>query len=392
MLKRLLTTGLTLCALSLAHAQTVTPIVQPRVSFVDDKGKECAGCKLYSYSAGSTTPLATYTDATGGSQNTNPITLDPSGSATIWLGKNSYKFILKDTTGTTLWTVDLVDAAHSFPSAPAYSIQFANSTASRLSSDSTIKIDPTAHTINVGTVPTTHFTLNATGTPTSWTMNVASPATARTSLGTGQVASGTTGQVAVYPGAGTTVQGATALPNGITATTQSASDSSTKVATTAYVAAPGAIGPTSVAVNGGTAVTDNQGNGAKVQHSTGSTTTGHGAIYDANGNVVDAGWVAAAPPTYNIIARVTGSCVLSDDGSGGSGCISDIPWVVTMPANYYAWCAVNAMSGSTVWHNHTSVSIVGTPPLSGTIVTFALDNQQSVGRGSTAYVTCWATN
>lgn len=40
------------------------------------------------------------------------------------------------------------------------------------------------------------------------------------------------------------------LPNGIVATTQSAGDNSTKVATTAYVASPGAIVPTSVSASG----------------------------------------------------------------------------------------------------------------------------------------------
>ena len=45
----------------------------------------------------------------------------------------------------------------------------------------------------------------------------------------------------------------------------------------------------SVQVGTGAAVTDNQGNGAKLQHSTGSTASGHLAKFDANGNVVDAG-------------------------------------------------------------------------------------------------------
>jgi len=36
-------------------------------------------------------------------------------------------------------------------------------------------------------------------------------------------------------------------------------------------------------------MTDNQGNGAKIQHSTGTTTTGDLAVFDANGNVIDGG-------------------------------------------------------------------------------------------------------
>lgn len=52
------------------------------------------------------------------------------------------------------------------------------------------------------------------------------------------------------------------------------------------------IGGQSVSLGGSTA---NQGNGGKLQLSTGSTTTGHTAIYDASGNVIDSG---AAPGTF----------------------------------------------------------------------------------------------
>lgn len=89
----------------------VKPVVVPHVTFTDSIGSPCAGCKLYTYSAGTTTPLATYTDATGSSQNTNPIVLDVAGGANIWTGANAYKFILKDTLGATLWTVDQVNTA-----------------------------------------------------------------------------------------------------------------------------------------------------------------------------------------------------------------------------------------------------------------------------------------
>lgn len=54
-------------------------------------------------------------------------------------------------------------------------------------------------------------------------------------VGTGTVSSGTTGQIAYYASSGTTVSGTTALPSGTTATTPSAADNTTKVATTAFV-------------------------------------------------------------------------------------------------------------------------------------------------------------
>lgn len=52
--------------------------------------------------------------------------------------------------------------------------------------------------------------------------------------GTGTVNSGTSGQIAYYATSSNAVSGATALPSGTTATTQSANDSSTKVCTTAF--------------------------------------------------------------------------------------------------------------------------------------------------------------
>lgn len=89
-------------------AAQVQPITQPHQHFVDSSGNPCAGCSLYSYAAGTTTPQATYTDSSGTSQNTNPIVLDASGSANIWLGSSAYKFTLVDAQGSTLWTVDNV--------------------------------------------------------------------------------------------------------------------------------------------------------------------------------------------------------------------------------------------------------------------------------------------
>lgn len=96
---------------SLAPAQTVAPAPVPHQFFPNSVGVACAGCSLYTYAAGTTTPLATYTSATGtgqaGAQNTNPIILDVSGSANIWLVAGStYKFVLQDMNGSTLWSVD----------------------------------------------------------------------------------------------------------------------------------------------------------------------------------------------------------------------------------------------------------------------------------------------
>ena len=92
----------------LAHATITQPILIPKITFVDASGNPCAGCTLTSYIAGTTTALATFTNAAGSSSNTNPIVLDAAGGATIWLGQTAYKFVLKDASGGTIWTVDQV--------------------------------------------------------------------------------------------------------------------------------------------------------------------------------------------------------------------------------------------------------------------------------------------
>lgn len=76
--------------------------------FFDLNGNPLAGGKIYSYAAGTTTPQATYIDSTGGTPNTNPIILDSSGRAQIWLGTLAYKFVIEDSTSVVLATVDNV--------------------------------------------------------------------------------------------------------------------------------------------------------------------------------------------------------------------------------------------------------------------------------------------
>src|SRR5687768_4539553 len=75
----------------------------------DSNGDPLAGGKLYTYQAGTTTNQATYTDQDAGTPNANPVILDASGCANVWLDPAlSYKFVLKDSNDVTLWTVDNV--------------------------------------------------------------------------------------------------------------------------------------------------------------------------------------------------------------------------------------------------------------------------------------------
>lgn len=83
---------------------TVLPF--PVFRALDTNGLPLVGGKLYTYQAGSSTPQATYTDSTGVTPNANPVVLDSTGSANVWLGNLPYKLVLKDSLGNTLWTVD----------------------------------------------------------------------------------------------------------------------------------------------------------------------------------------------------------------------------------------------------------------------------------------------
>ena len=79
------------------------------VSFLGTTGLPLSGGKIYTYQAGSSTPLATYTTINGTIANANPIILGTDGRtpSEIWLtyGYN-YKFILQDSVGSTIATYD----------------------------------------------------------------------------------------------------------------------------------------------------------------------------------------------------------------------------------------------------------------------------------------------
>ena len=81
-----------------------------KTAFVDAAGEPLVGGLLYTYIAGTTTPQTTYTDSTAVTANTNPIVLDSRGEANVWLGGAIYKFVLKDSVGALIWSVDNISA------------------------------------------------------------------------------------------------------------------------------------------------------------------------------------------------------------------------------------------------------------------------------------------
>lgn len=91
-------------------------------AFFDANGDPLASGKLYTYEAGTTTPLATYTNSTGVTANANPIILDARGECSVWIDSSAaYKFVLKDSSDVTIWTIDQISADAGASTARGYS-------------------------------------------------------------------------------------------------------------------------------------------------------------------------------------------------------------------------------------------------------------------------------
>jgi hypothetical protein len=92
-------------------AVNLSPIGGAGWQFFDNNGAPLTGGKLYTYAAGTTTPQTTYITNSGGTAHANPIILDSAGRVSaggqIWLTVGlSYKFVLKTSVDTQLWSAD----------------------------------------------------------------------------------------------------------------------------------------------------------------------------------------------------------------------------------------------------------------------------------------------
>lgn len=78
----------------------------------DNNGDPLTGGKIFTYEAGTTTPLASYTSSSGASAHPNPIILDAAGrvpTGEIWLDYTKrYKFVVQTSTGVLIATYDNV--------------------------------------------------------------------------------------------------------------------------------------------------------------------------------------------------------------------------------------------------------------------------------------------
>lgn len=84
----------------------------PKMQFIDQNGAPYSGGFVFTYQAGTSIQLATYTDSTGTSQNTNPIVLDSAGRADIWLAPAFYRMILQDSNGVQIYVEDNISGSN----------------------------------------------------------------------------------------------------------------------------------------------------------------------------------------------------------------------------------------------------------------------------------------
>jgi hypothetical protein len=89
----------------------MSALLAPALCYRDftNGGEPLAFGLVYTYAAGTTTPQATYVDNTQTTQNPNPVVLNARGEASIWTNPAlSYKFVVTDSNGNTIRTVDNV--------------------------------------------------------------------------------------------------------------------------------------------------------------------------------------------------------------------------------------------------------------------------------------------
>jgi hypothetical protein len=85
--------GLLLAARGVIHAQAaLAPF--PGNAFVNSQGQPLVGAYLCSFASGTSTPSATYTDASGTTQNANPFIVPSNGIVNVWVKSTALKFVL----------------------------------------------------------------------------------------------------------------------------------------------------------------------------------------------------------------------------------------------------------------------------------------------------------
>jgi hypothetical protein len=91
-------------------AVNLSPVGGVAAQFFDNDGNVLSGGKIYTYTAGSSTPAVTYTTAAGVIQHSNPIILNSAGrvpTGEIWLTDGiTYKFVINNANDVLIGTYD----------------------------------------------------------------------------------------------------------------------------------------------------------------------------------------------------------------------------------------------------------------------------------------------
>lgn len=309
----------------------VSPIPFLKPQWFTNTGAPCAGCFLGTFIAGTSTPLATYADALGVTVNPNPVPLDSTGRANVFLGSSAYKFVLTTPASVTIWTEDNITASNLSLLASNNTWTGTNtwSAASTFNGTATFGVGLTS---NGPTNLTTGGSLSGTftGSPTlSGTPNFSNGFMATTGSFSGQITSTVSTGTAPFIVASTTnvgnlnssfLNGNTfASPGAIGGTTPGAGTFTTLVANT------------SLAINGSTAQTGVQGTDTKLASAgTLSTTPGTGVCTDSNGGVTTTGCSSA-----HLISLGTNSSVCSTTTGAGNECSTSVSISPNQPDTLY---------------------------------------------------------
>jgi hypothetical protein len=101
-------------------AVNLSSLAGAAAQFFDNNGVPLAGGLIYTYTAGTTTPAATYTSSTGSTAHANPIVLDAAGriaTGEVWLTTGvNYKFLVKTSANVQLGSYDNLPSINDFTS------------------------------------------------------------------------------------------------------------------------------------------------------------------------------------------------------------------------------------------------------------------------------------
>ena len=281
--------------------------------FFDANGNPLAGGKLYTYAAGTTTLLATYTDSTGTTSNANPIILDSRGEANVWLTPGtSYKFKLTDANDVQIWVVD------------------------------EISVPASAGTVtSVGLTAPALFTVTGSPVTGAGTLSLAYSGTALPAAngGTGLTAPGANGNVLTSNGT-SWVSSSIALPTDAVSSISFASIGLTpSTATTGAITVAGTL----AASNGGTGLTS-PGTAGNVLTSTGTAWASSAPSVPSSGGVgtlIFASYLATPAPVpfgstvsggFLLYSNAFGSSSGAGPGAGTWKCLGYVAVVVTSNA------------------------------------------------------------